>query len=790
MGLSFKMVLNLVDRASANANKIANNVERMANRSIRALSKLSARSRRALVNTFQADTIERGLSRAERRITAARSRLMDAAALASIVIAPVMRIGRFEHQAAHFGNVADMTVEQIEKVKTKLRGIAGETNQMASDLLEGLSYLMGKGLSETVSQGAIEQIGKASTATGASVQDMAAASFAVIKNLKIETQNLGKALDMMALSGKLGGFELKDMAQFFPGITASAKNLGMEGEAGLARLTAALQIAITGAADPSQAANNFNNFLVKMTSPETVNKFKKMGIDIRKEMDNAVKAGQDPMEYMLVRMHDLAEQNRHVIGDVFGDMQVQAFLKPLIANLEEYRKFRDQTLTAEGVIDKDYNNVMDTMVERWKAFVIELDNATSAGGGLAGVIKSVLSSLTNAVREMNAFAQAHPELVGWMVKATATALTLGVAARILGYAWALTGGAFWNTIKALRFFGLTAKGTVGTVGKLLRGLTLISSGAIVGGFAALKTIAAGALAAIAGLTWPVVAVLAALASAVLLIYKYWERLAAFFKGVGSGLFDAFKPDIEAISQRWDQLKSKASDTVASIAEAFGADGEKAKAAFARMFDFSQAMEGLTKLKNDVVSFFSNLFKQEQLSEGQAAEIEAMGQRAGEMLGNALRNSVTQLTSIGSAIVDAILGGLQSSWVALENWLSAKLASLTSIIPDSLNPFASDEPKPVGPGNVTPYKPLPIPANQNAQASENFNKALSELSALTLNAGNGTAEKIEIPQNVDQSKHVQQTNNISVVVHGAPASAGHQAAGSLKAATNQALRDTD
>lgn len=821
-GLTFKMILSLVDRASANANKIANNVERMASRSARALSQLSSRGRNALVNTFRADAIERGLSRAESRIHAARGRLMDAAAMASIVIAPVLRIGRFEHQARHFGNVADMTVEQIQKIKTRLRETAGDTNQMAGDLLEGLNFLMGKGLSENVAQGAIEQIGKASTATGASVEHMSAASFAVIKNLKIETSQLGKALDMMAMSGKLGGFELKDMAQYFPAITASAKNLGIEGTAGLSRLTAALQVAITGASDPAQAANNFNNFLVKMTSPETVNKFKKMGIDIRKEMDNAAKAGQDPMEYMLVRMHDLAEQNKHVIGDVFGDMQVQAFLKPLIANLEEYRKFRDQTLTAEGVIDQDYNNVMDTMVERWKSFVIELDNATSAGDGLAGVIKSILISLTNTVREMNAFAKAHPELVGWMVKATAAALMLGVAAKILGYAWALTGGMFWRTIQLLRLFGITAAGTTALLGRLGKSTALFAASLApnkiksaimgfmmlaqtIGGtgavFTAIKSIAVGAMGLITAVSWPVVAVLALVAGAVFTIYKYWDRLTSFLSGVGSGLYDAFKPEIEAIGQKWDQLKTRILDVVGNIAQSLGVDAEAAKAAFASMFDFSGILESLAGIKDKVSSFFSDLFKPEELTDGQQAEINAMGQRLGKMLGDALRNSVTALADIGTAITDAIFEGLQAGWAKIENWLSSKMSGLTNLLPDSWNPFSDDEkatPPPSQNDNdprpdtdkLQAYKPLPIPQNQNQQASEEFKAGLAQLSALTLNAGQGQNQIVEVPQSVDQSKHVQQTNHISVIVNGAPASAGHQAAGSLKAATNQALRDSD
>ena len=59
-------------------------------------------------------------------------------------------------------------------------------------------------------------IGKAATATKADILDLSKAGCAAISNLGLAPEELTRAFDMMALAGKEGGFELKDMAQYLP----------------------------------------------------------------------------------------------------------------------------------------------------------------------------------------------------------------------------------------------------------------------------------------------------------------------------------------------------------------------------------------------------------------------------------------------------------------------------------------------------------------------------------------------------------------------------------------------
>lgn len=815
--LDFKMVLRLIDDVSGQANKIARNMDVMANRVQRSMNKMNGAKGNFLGLPSQAIINDR-IAKAERQLQRTRGRLVAAGIAAAIMIAPVIKLAKFEHDLAHFGNIADMTVAEVGRIADALREAASDVNQSASDLLGGLSFLMGKGLTENTSLAAIEAIGKAATATGATVDHMSAASYAVIKNLGIEASNLGRALDMMAMSGKLGGFELRDMAQYFPGITAAAKNLGIQGEEGLSRLTSALQVAITGASDPSQAANNFQNFLVKMTSPETVGKFKKMGIDIRKEMDNAVKNGVDPMEYMFVRMHDLAENNKHVIGDIFGDMQVQAFLKPLIANLEDYRSYRDQTLTANGVIDKDFSRVMDTLTEQWKKFVIELGNTMANGEGVASILKDIVKNMTSLVVAVNDFAVSNPELASGMVETAAalTAFALGSAAAQV--AWAGGKKAIWSSASILTGVDKALQKAKNLPIGILKSLPYVGLAAVAVGvafefmsekFDAVEQIAQdypAEMKAVNDELWGITDAATAAGEAVETLNSAMlaqqaiglqdklsksreQTVAKINDATTTGFFDNTGNDL---TKRGKQALGPALQTLADRLQSGDLSREDTAEATNAITDYSLQLIS----ERDAAYEKYNLLKIERETSPNASDREFI--RSDERKAHNQLDSITRKNQRDLDVIAQIKKGINAQTVT-----ERQLEKSQALIADVRARQARIEANGGREELVTDVGGTPIPVSRkqaeaaaNAPASQSSAEVIATLKGLLDRAQSlpssegGKANVVEVPQNVDQSKHVQQTNHISVTVHGAPATAGNAAAASLKAATTQALRDTD
>lgn len=366
--------------------------------------------------------------------------------------------GDFQHELAAYGLTAGQTGKQLDAVRDRLRGLSVEVNQSAMDLLAGQSILVGKGLDPDAALGAIGTIGRAVTATGAQMADMSNLAFSAMDNLKIKQDDLAQAMNIMAKAGDLGGFELRDMASAFPQLTASAAMLGMSGTKAIGSLSAALQIAVKGAADPSEAANNFANFLQKATAPDTVKNFQKKGIDIKAALQKGLMDGADPIDVMMKQIGKAtgvdfekeisdavangqsakqASENlaaKFNLGELFGDVQVQNFLAPMMANMQEFHRIRDAAMNSDGTVDQKFQTMMATFNEVKKGLGIDLQNAMEGiGTAMLPALTALAQALRPVLQGISAFATANPRLtatIGLLAGSLAALVALGGAVAI------------------------------------------------------------------------------------------------------------------------------------------------------------------------------------------------------------------------------------------------------------------------------------------------------------------------------------------------------------------------
>lgn len=401
-----------------------------------------------------------------------------------------------EYEMRMFGNVADLSNEKLGEIRLQLRGISTDTNQKPGALIEALNTLTAKGLDPDRAVASLGIIGKTATASGADINDLAATAFTLIDAMGLSPDELPKAMDMLAQAGKAGSFELKDMAQYFPMLTAQAKSLHMVGTEGIATLGAALQIAMKGAADPAAAANNFQNFLAKLTNPETVKKFETMGVDIESAMKQAMGAGKNPIEEMVLLIDQLTGGDKFRIGELFGDMQVINFLNPMLQNLEEFKKIKAEALTASGVVAKDFGNIATTSKFQLEAFTI-------AVGKIGDTFAVVLMPAVNAVL------QPLTAVAGWV----------------------------GNLIETFPVIGSVITGAV-------VGLVALQ-GAMMIGTAAVWLFNAALLAN--PITWVVLAIGAAVGA----IVHYWDPISGFFKGLWGGIKEIFMDGVGFLTKVWE-----------------------------------------------------------------------------------------------------------------------------------------------------------------------------------------------------------------------------------------------
>lgn len=506
-----------------------------------------------------------------------------------------------EHALRSLGNVGDLTNIQLGKMNTGILSTSRQVNQTQKELIEGMNVLVAAGLNPEIATRFMPVIGKTATAATAAVADISKTAFAAYDNLKIPINQLDQVMDSLSLAGKEGRFELKDMATYFPMLTAGAQALGVKGVGGVAQLGAALQIAMKGASDPSAAANNFQNFLQKITSKETVKNFSKFGINVETEMNKALKNGLDPFEHMIGLIQKATGGNKFKLSELFGDMQVTNFLNPMMQNMDEYRRIREKSLTASGVVDKDFTNMMGTTVEQWKQLKITLASfAMPALSGplslINGLLKAVSANATVAKITIYGIGAA---LAGGVILTTIAGLGATVpraleALTVLGKGATWTTGRITTLYMAMRRKWIINRLPDSMFGDVIPGAAKAQTG-IRAVIASTRAWAAANLFTISGLralsitllTSPIGWIALAIGAAALIIYKYWKPISGFFKGLWQGL----KEGLKGLEPAWNEFKKYAL-VLRPLFEPLFAIGRLIKAIIGPVNDTGKAAENM------------------------------------------------------------------------------------------------------------------------------------------------------------------------------------------------------
>ncbi len=562
-------------------------------------------------------------------LDAARGRMFDAVAagfaLKAAFTAPVASAIEIEAALSAIGSKTGLSAEQLGAMGVAARQAGADANQTTTDMLAAVDYLTGMGMSAEDAMKAVGTIGMAATATKGQIGELSQAGYAAIANLKVPADQVGTALDAMAMAGKRGGFELKDMAQYMPQVGAAYQALGQSGTGSVADLAAAMQVMRADTGDASSAATNLQNVLQKIYAPATVKKFGEKGVDIFVEMEAAAKRGLTPIEAIAEIANKALDGDLSKIGFLFEDAQAQAGVRSMIQRMEEFRAIRAEAMAGAGTNEADFNRAMQTTEQRVKRARIAMQNmGTAIGSALLPVILELERILTPVLTAFTNWAGEHPQIVGAVVAVTASLIGLRVALSALsfvglmgrggalsllaggmntvGAAASRLGGAARSAIALQTALGAMAGGqTLGILSKL--GIGLKAAVMAVPGMGALGSALSAIGAAIATISAPVWGLFAAIAVAVaaagVAIYKYWDRITATLSGVGQAIGEILAPAFEAIRPVLDWF--------APLGDAIAAGWERAGEVIGR-----------------VGEWLGSIFAKEVLSEDQKAQAKQSG----------------------------------------------------------------------------------------------------------------------------------------------------------------------
>ncbi|MDX3976145.1 phage tail tape measure protein [Shinella sp.] len=305
---------------------------------------------------------------------------------------------------SEMGIKAGLSQVQLGVLQKRLVDLSPKVNQSTTDLMAGVDAMLTMGTAAKDAEGAIPAIGKAATATGASIADLSNASSSAMQNLGVMPAEISRMLDGMAHAGNSGAFELRDMAQYFPQLTASAQTLGIHGVEGVNDLAAALQIARRGAGDASTASNNLSDFMGKIVTPQTIKNFKKFGVDVTKELVKIKKTGVSPIEHFIGLLDKKTQGGKgELLTQIFGDKQTLDFIRPMIAGFDDYIRIRNEANKANGTVADAYARRMEDANQKVKAFQISMENlGTSIGANLLGPVGEMAEKFAKSLNNLDA----------------------------------------------------------------------------------------------------------------------------------------------------------------------------------------------------------------------------------------------------------------------------------------------------------------------------------------------------------------------------------------------------
>lgn len=293
------------------------------------------------------------------------------------------RFAEVDRSMTRIGITGDATVEQTRKGTEELRNLARDTATLFDPAKQGLDAITASGRDFTDAMKMMPSVLRTAQASGAGVEDIANSSTALIDHMKIAIEGLQEAQDTLAMGGKLGKFELKDMARYLPSMLPAFKALGASGQGGLRSLVAMLQVIRAGTGTSEEAASSANNIFQKMESEETVKRFDKFGIKLRKEMEKARKEGKNLIEVFVELSNKAVKGDLSKLPQLFSDMELARGMRALMGGMEKYKELVAELQKSKGTIDVDFKRITGDAQAKFDRFAEATDRAKTAVGGLA-----------------------------------------------------------------------------------------------------------------------------------------------------------------------------------------------------------------------------------------------------------------------------------------------------------------------------------------------------------------------------------------------------------------------
>lgn len=335
---------------------------------------------------------------------------------------------------------------QEQEMSRKIIDTSRDTGMARNDVADVVNQLVGAGMELSKALEYAPVAAKFVVGQGSSGVDTAKMINALGQNAKItDPKQMQQALEAIAYQGQAGSFEAADMAKWFPELLANMGSIGITGMDAVTQLGAMLQVQMKTAGSSDEAANNLKNWMGKIGSTDTVQAYKKAGIDYKGSMQTGLQNGMSTLETSMAlaqkyiqatdpkRAAAMAEATAKIskeadpekakammasleeslrTGDLFADMQVKAALSAFMQNKALYSQLKNDSRDATGILDKNLSERRESSSQKWAEMAQSMDDAMrSIGDALRPVTDTVAEALTKVTKSITSMSDSAPGVV-------------------------------------------------------------------------------------------------------------------------------------------------------------------------------------------------------------------------------------------------------------------------------------------------------------------------------------------------------------------------------------------
>jgi TP901 family phage tail tape measure protein len=353
---------------------------------------------------------------------------------AGSILAMSRQVMEYNANLTRMGIQGGISADEQMRLKGEMLDVAYASGQSRDAILQGLNAIVQRTGDLGFARDVMKDMAIASTATGASMEDLGALASNLQQKLRLGKGEIMSAFNILTVQGKAGAFTLEDMARMGERLFSAAKRLDVSGLDDVRKIGAFAQIARMGTGSSEQATTaverSISNILAKQKEIEN------LGVNVK---DNGKVRAFDELIKDIIAA---TKGDEGVLGKLFGEEGIRAV--SIIASayretggFDLFDKLMRSDVGREGELLKDFARYSGEAKFQWQVL------ATAATEFADTALGPVIKSASDALKEMTG----NPDkMAAFRAEIVTTATAVAELAKLL---MALT----WPARKIMQFWG-------------------------------------------------------------------------------------------------------------------------------------------------------------------------------------------------------------------------------------------------------------------------------------------------------------------------------------------------